>query len=95
MYACKNVNVFIPSSCINLSDCAFDYFSNDEESSVYFECSISNYDDSNFLENFLSSCRENYDIVVAFYSKDAPSEADIATGYNFYHYDSNNNKALY
>ncbi|MCI6789060.1 MAG: leucine-rich repeat domain-containing protein [Mollicutes bacterium] len=95
MYACKNVNVFIPDSCDDLTGCSFDYFSNDEESSVYFECSISKYTDDTFLENFLSSCRENYDIVVAFYSSSAPSEADIATGYNFYHYDSNNNKVLY
>ena len=94
MYACKNVNVFIPDSCNDLTDCSFDYFSNDEESSVYFECSISKYTDPDFLENFLYSCRENYEIVVAFYSNSAPSEADIATGYNFYHYDSNN-KVLY
>ncbi|HBX24775.1 MAG TPA: hypothetical protein DEF61_00510 [Firmicutes bacterium] len=98
--AFSNCEIVIPSSCLKISDDAFNCFSQDENSSIYFENNVDAYcndDDFEWVTCFVDDYARsnNGDIVVAFYSENIPDESYSSLSCSFWHYDENNSKVLY
>lgn len=103
-YILGEVEVFIPASCTSVDACAFDYFSDSEDSSIYFEASLSVYrseansywdEDDCWLDDFLCAAWDNNEVTVAFYSESGPSEEEQGFGCSYWHYDESGAKTLY
>lgn len=96
-YILGSVEVVIPASCTDISTGAFDYFSDQEDASIYFEGNITTYSaiDEYWVDDFVSCAWEWNEVVVAFYSETTPSEDELTKDYKYWHYDENNNKVLY
>ena len=96
-YILGSVEVVIPASCTDVGTGAFDYFSDQEDASIYFEGNIATYSaiDEYWVDDFVSCAREFNEVVVAFYSETTPSEDELTKDYKYWHYDENNNKVLY
>ncbi len=103
-YILSEVEVFIPATCTSVDPCAFDYFSDSEDSSIYFAASLSTYrseensywdEDDYWLDDFLCAAWDNNEVVVAFYSESTPSEEEQGFDCSYWHYDESGAKTLY
>lgn len=96
-YILGSVEVVIPATCTYVDTCAFDYFSDQEDASIYFEGNIETYMaiDECWVDDFISAAWENNEVLVAFYSETTPSEEELTKDYKYWHYDEENNKVLY
>lgn len=103
-YILGEVEVFIPASCTSIEPSAFDYFSDSENSSIYFAASLSTYrseansywdEDDCWLDDFLSAAWDNNEVTVAFYSDTEPSEEEKGFDCSYWHYDESGEKTLY
>lgn len=79
-YTCGELEVFIPSSCVEVTTGAFDYFSKSSGSIIYFENGLDTYwnkddEDDYWADNFLSAAQDgDGDIIVAFYKEEEPTD---------------------
>ena len=103
-YILGEVEIFIPASCTSIDPSAFDYFSDSEDSSIYFAASLSVYrseansywdEDDYWLDDFLCAAWDNNEVTVAFYSETEPSEEEQGFDCSYWHYDESGAKTLY
>lgn len=100
-YTCGELEVFIPSSCLEITTGAFDYFSESSGSIIYFENGLDTYwnkddEDDYWADDFLSAAQDgDSDITVAFYKEEEPTDEEKDLSVKFWHYGENHEKVLY